>query len=175
MCPTDRSPVSRRGVLLVISHSLARTLNRRPISRTDKEDHMAQATPGSNYTVQQGDTLSGIAQKAYGDGNQWQRIYDYPHNKQVIGPDPNHIHPGEVLYIPPITQTNKNCTVTSPIGLNARASATSQSAKVNSFSPGTVLTFFEVAIGENVQGNPRWGHSNQGYYFWLGGTDHPNG
>src|SRR5205807_3281936 len=41
-------------------------------------------TPGSNYTVQQGDTLSGIAQKAYGDGNQWQRIYDYPHNKQVI-------------------------------------------------------------------------------------------
>ena len=93
----------------------------------------------------------------------------------MIGPDPNHIHPGEVLYIPPITQTNKNCTVTSPIGLNARAAATSQSAKVNSFSPGTVLTFFEVAIGENVQGNPRWGHSNQGYYFWLGGTDHPNG
>ena len=134
----------------------------------------ASPTPGSNYTVQQGDTLSGIAQKAYGDGNQWQRIYDYPHNKQVIGPDPNHIHPGEVLYIPPITQT-KNCTVTSPIGLNARAAATSQSAKVNSFSPGTVLTFFEVAIGENVQGNPRWGHSNQGYYFWLGGTDHPNG
>ena len=134
----------------------------------------ASPTPGSNYTVQQGDTLSGIAQKAYGDGNQWQRIYDYPHNKQVIGPDPNHIHPGEVLYIPPITQT-KNCTVTSPIGLNARAAATSQSAKINSFSPGTVLSFFEVAIGENVQGNPRWGHSNQGYYFWLGGTDHPNG
>ena len=135
----------------------------------------ASPTPGSNYTVQQGDTLSSIAQRAYGDANQWQTIYNYPANKQVIGPDPNHIHPGEVLYIPPITQTNKNCTVTSPIGLNARAAATSQSAKVNSFSPGTVLTFFEVAIGENVQGNPRWGHSNQGYYFWLGGTDHPNG
>ena len=135
----------------------------------------ASPTPGSNYTVQQGDTLSGIAQKAYGDGNQWQKIYDYPHNKQVIGPDPNIIRPGEVLYIPPITQTNKNCTVTSPNGLNARAAATSQSAKVNSFSPGTVLSFFEVAIGENVLGNPRWGHSSQGYYFWLGGTDHPNG
>src|SRR6266567_720070 len=170
MCPTDRSPVSRRGVLLVISHSLARTPNRRLISRTDKEDHMAQATPGSNYTVQQGDTLSGIAQQAYGDGNQWQVIANANHI-----PDPNLIQAGQVLFIPQITQTNKNCTVTSPIGLNARAAATSQSAKVNSFSPGTVLSFFEVAIGENVQGNPRWGHSNQGYYFWLGGTDHPNG
>ncbi len=134
----------------------------------------ASPTPGSNYTVQQGDTLSGIAQKAYGDGSQWHRIYDYPHNKQVIGPDPNIIRPGEVLYIPPIT-VNKNCTVTSPIGLNARAAATSQSAKINSFSPGTVLSFFEVVIGQNVENNPRWGHSNQGYYFWLGGTDHPNG
>src|SRR5437588_1062569 len=103
MCPTDRSPVSRRGVLLVISHSLARTPNRRLISRTDKEDHMAQATPGSNYTVQPGDTLSGIAQQAYGDGNQWQTIYNA--NTQVIGNDPNLVRPGEVLYIPPLSSS----------------------------------------------------------------------
>ena len=32
---------------------------------------MAQATPGSNYTVQPGDTLFSIAQQAYGDGNKW--------------------------------------------------------------------------------------------------------
>ena len=134
----------------------------------------ASPTPGSNYTVQQGDTLSSIAQRAYGDGNQWQRIYDYPPNKQVIGPDPNLIRPGEVLYIPPVTVT-KNCTVTSPIGLNARSAPTSQSNKVNSFPPGTVLSYYEVVIGQNVQGNPHWGHSTQGYYFWLGGTDHPNG
>jgi LysM repeat protein len=134
----------------------------------------ASPTPGSNYTVQQGDTLSEIAQKAYGDANQWQTIYNYPANKQVIGSNPNVLRPGEVLFIPPVT-LNKTCTVTSPAGLNARAAATSQSAKINSFSPGTVLSFFEVVIGENVQGNPRWGHSNQGYYFWLGGTDHPNG
>ena len=62
---------------------------------------MAQATPGSNYTVQQGDTLSSIAQQAYGDGNKWQIIYDA--NKQVIGSDPNLLRPGEVLYIPPVT------------------------------------------------------------------------
>ena len=130
----------------------------------------SKPVPGSNYTVQPGDTLSGIAQQAYGDGNQWQVIYNA--NTQVIGNDPNLIRPGEVLYIPPI---NKTCTVTSSIGLNARAAPTSQSAKINSFSPGTVLSFFEVVTGQNVQGNPRWGHSDQGYYFWLGGTDHPNG
>src|SRR5947209_6646760 len=170
MQPMHKSPVSREGVLLVTSHSLARTPSPKLISRTNKEDHMAQATPGSNYSVQQGDTLSGIAQQAYGDGNQWQVIYNA--NTQVIGNDPNLLRPGEVLYIPPI---NKTCTVTSSIGLNARAAATSQSAKINSFPPGTVLTFFEVVNGQNVQGNPRWGHSDQGYYFWLGGTDHPNG
>src|SRR5947209_16686076 len=64
---------------------------------------MAQATPGSNYTVQPGDTLSGIAQQAYGDGNQWPKIYNA--NTQVIGNDPNLIRPGEVLYIPALSPT----------------------------------------------------------------------
>src|SRR2546428_430742 len=64
---------------------------------------MAQATPGSNYTVQPGDTLSSIAQQAYGDSNKWQIIYDA--NKQVIGSDPNLIHPGQVLYIPVLSPT----------------------------------------------------------------------
>src|SRR5438552_6484939 len=136
MCPTDRSPVSRRGVLLVISHSLARTLNRRPISRTDKEDHMAQATPGSNYTVQSGDTLSGIAQQAYGDGNQWQIIYNA--NTQVIGNNPNLIRPGEVLYIPPLAPPQpKACKVTVN-SLNIRSAPTSQSNLVASYPLGTV-------------------------------------
>ncbi|OLB55936.1 MAG: hypothetical protein AUI01_07200 [Ktedonobacter sp. 13_2_20CM_2_56_8] len=79
---------------------------------------MAQATPGSNYTVQPGDTLSSIAQRAYGDANQWQKIYDA--NKQVIGNDPNLIRPGEVLFIPPVTPPQpKTCKVTaaqSPLG-----------------------------------------------------------
>src|SRR5256885_10824807 len=51
------------------------------------EDLMAKATPGSNYTVQHGDTLSAIAQQAYGDGNQWPKIYNA--NLKVIGADPN--------------------------------------------------------------------------------------
>jgi hypothetical protein len=167
----DRSPGFRKGVLLALSHSLARTPSRKLISRTKKEDHMAQATI-SIYTVQPGDTLSSIAQHFYGDGNQWHKIYDYC-NKQVIGPDPNLIRPGEVFYIPPIGL--KTCTVTSSIGLKARAAPNTQCPELDVFPQGTVLNFFEVQQGQNVGGNSNWGHSYQGYYFWLGGTDHPNG
>ena len=131
-------------------------------------------TPGSNYTVQPGDSLFSIAQRAYGDGNQWHKIYDA--NKQVIGNDPNLIRPGEILHIPPITpQQPKTCKVTAPNGLNVRAAPTSQSALIASYSAGTVLNYIQVVNGENVAGNPRWGHSEQGHYFWMGGTDHPNG
>lgn len=132
---------------------------------------MAQATPGSNYTVQQGDTLSSIALQAYGSANEWQKIYDA--NVQVIGNDPNLLQVGETLFIPFLAP--RTCKVTSPNGLNIRAAATSHSALVASYSAGTVLNYVEVVNGENVDGNPHWGRSQQGHYFWLGGTDHPNG
>lgn len=48
------------------------------------------------YTVQAGDTLSGIAQKLGLGG--WQRLYEA--NAGVIGGDPNRIHPGQVLVLP---------------------------------------------------------------------------
>jgi N-acetylmuramoyl-L-alanine amidase CwlA len=66
------------------------------------------------------------------------------------------------------------CTVTVD-NLNIRTQPTSQSALVATYSRGTVLNFIGIVNGENVDGNPRWGHSQQGHYFWLGGTDHPNG
>ena len=49
----------------------------------------ASFTSAQTYTVQQGDFLSAIAQKFYGDGSDawWQRIYVA--NKAVIGSDPN--------------------------------------------------------------------------------------
>ena len=69
------------------------------ISKTDKEEHMAQPpTRGSNYTVQPGDTLWAIAQRAYNDPEDWDTIYQA--NKQVIGSNPNLIYPGQVLHIP---------------------------------------------------------------------------
>jgi LysM repeat protein len=178
---------------------------------------MAQATPGSEYTVQQGDTLSSIAQQAYGDGNKWPIIAQ----ANAIA-DPNLIYPGQVLYIPVLAPTPgydytahqgdtlftiaqqaygdgnlwsvvananqipkpgqvlyipsiKSCRVTASDGLNARAQPTSQSTLITTFPTGTVLQYYEVVNGENVAGNNRWGHSPKEYYFWMGGTDHPNG
>ena len=130
--------------------------------------------PGSTYIVQPGDTLSGIAQQAYGDGSEasWRRIYTA--NQQVIGPNPNLLYPGTALYIPSLSPSKTLCTVTVD-SLNIRAAATSQSALIASYPRGTVLNFVAVVSGENVNGNPLWGRSEQGHYFWLGGTDRPNG
>jgi nucleoid-associated protein YgaU len=57
-------------------------------------------TQGANYTVQTGDTLQSIAERAYCDANQWQVIYNMPQNQQVIGDNPDLIQPGQILYIP---------------------------------------------------------------------------
>ncbi|GET43903.1 LysM peptidoglycan-binding domain-containing protein [Microseira wollei] len=54
--------------------------------------------PGQTYVVQIGDTLFLIAERAYGDGNLYQRIYDA--NRDTIGPDPTLIQPGQTLVIP---------------------------------------------------------------------------
>jgi len=53
-------------------------------------------TPTRTYTVQQGDTLSGIARKLGLDG--WSALYDA--NRHVIGGNPNLIRPGQVLALP---------------------------------------------------------------------------
>ena len=62
---------------------------------------IASFTSAQTYTVQQGDFLSAIAQKLYGDGSDagWQRIYAA--NKALIGPDPTKLQVGMVLVIPP--------------------------------------------------------------------------
>ena len=49
------------------------------------------------YTVVAGDTLRGIAQRFYGDENQWPRIHEA--NRDQI-PNPDQIFPGQVLNIP---------------------------------------------------------------------------
>lgn len=54
-------------------------------------------SPGK-YTVQRGDWLSKIALRAYGDMFAWEKIYEA--NKDIIGPNPNLIKPGQVLTIP---------------------------------------------------------------------------
>lgn len=55
-------------------------------------------TKSKQYTVVGGDSLSSLAKKFYGSADLWKVIYDA--NKQLIGPDPNLIRPGQVLDIP---------------------------------------------------------------------------
>ena len=54
---------------------------------------------GGQYTVVQGDTLSGIAERAYGDPNEWPRIFQANQSALKSGA-PDLIFPGEVLNIP---------------------------------------------------------------------------
>ena len=53
---------------------------------------------GSTYTVQRGDTLSGIAKRAYGSTGTFQIIYSA--NADAIGPNPALINVGARLDIP---------------------------------------------------------------------------
>ncbi len=48
-----------------------------------------------SYTVQSGDSLSKIGSH---HGVSWKQIYE--HNKEMIGEDPDKIHPGQELKIP---------------------------------------------------------------------------
>ncbi|BDA75460.1 probable peroxidase [Calothrix sp. PCC 7716] len=57
-----------------------------------------EPVPSKTYIVQQGDYLFLIAEKAYGDGGNNGVIYEA--NKNVIGPNPGSIFPGQILYIP---------------------------------------------------------------------------
>lgn len=71
-----------------------------------------QPRPGQEYTVQPGDTLWGIAQRAYNDPEDWDTIYDA--NKGVVGNNPNLIYPGQRLQIPVQSDPNKKKPVPTP-------------------------------------------------------------
>ena len=74
---------------------------------------MAQALPGSTYTVQPGDLLFSIHSKPTAMATSGRKIYDV--NKEVIGMILLYLSPGEVLlFIPPLQP--KTCTVTAANG-----------------------------------------------------------
>ena len=56
------------------------------------------AFSGTTYVVKSGDSLSKIAKRFYGDGAKWKKIHAA--NSEKI-PDPDLIHPGLELTIPP--------------------------------------------------------------------------
>lgn len=49
------------------------------------------------YEIQSGDTLSAIAQRHYGNANEWRKIYEA--NRNVID-DPDKIYPGQKITLP---------------------------------------------------------------------------
>ena len=66
---------------------------------------VAAPSCSSNYVVQAGDTLSGIARTAYGDTNLWPYIYGYSSNAATIGTNPSLISIGLTLRLPPCPRT----------------------------------------------------------------------
>jgi nucleoid-associated protein YgaU len=58
----------------------------------------APAEQERTITVQAGDSLSKIAKREYGDANKWRAIFEA--NRDKIK-NPDLIHPGEVLTLPP--------------------------------------------------------------------------
>ena len=68
------------------------------VERVDEDLDVETPTDAAKmYTVQSGDTLSGIAQEFYGDGNRYNEIFEA--NRPMLK-DPNMIYPGQVLRIP---------------------------------------------------------------------------
>ena len=72
------------------------------VTNVAKVDDQMTVTGGSSaegkyHTVQKGDTLSKIAKDAYGDANQYNKIFEA--NKPMLK-NPDQIYPGQVLRIP---------------------------------------------------------------------------
>ena len=80
-----------------------KTAGATPAGGSAGQSHASAGSPGGEwtsktYTVESGDTLSGIAKKMYGDANQYPRIFEA---NQPMLKDPDRIYPGQVLRIPP--------------------------------------------------------------------------
>ncbi|AUG79386.1 hypothetical protein CFP65_4656 [Kitasatospora sp. MMS16-BH015] len=72
----------------------AQQLKQQQAAKAPAETPAKPASPSRGYTVQAGDTLSGIAQSHQVNGG-WQTLYGA--NKSTVGADPNLIMPGQVL------------------------------------------------------------------------------
>ncbi|MDB5098453.1 MAG: hypothetical protein JWM80_2874 [Cyanobacteria bacterium RYN_339] len=64
---------------------------------TEEEEEEEEEEEARTYTVKAGDSLSLIAQRELGDADRWGEIHEL--NVDEV-PNPNLIHPGQVLYLP---------------------------------------------------------------------------
>ena len=91
---TKKTPVKRPTR---VKRSVAKPTRQKKVfseSGTHRTKYLA------THTVESGDSLSYIASKYYDSGSRenWMQIYE--ENKELIGNNPNMIHPGQVLNIP---------------------------------------------------------------------------
>jgi nucleoid-associated protein YgaU len=70
-------------------------------STTDPRATPAPTAAPRTYTIQKGDTLSAIAQREYGNAQEWRAIYEA--NRDTIK-DPDMIYPGQKINLPPRDQ-----------------------------------------------------------------------
>ncbi len=74
-----------------------------PEARQSMEETAPGTSPGPEgpiIRVQKGDTLRKLAARYLGQESLWPQIYDIPQNRDVIGNDPDLIHPGQQLVLP---------------------------------------------------------------------------
>jgi nucleoid-associated protein YgaU len=72
--------------------------NPAPTGGEERPVDSSKDSSNNTYIVAQGDTLWAISKKFYGKGSDYTKIYDA--NKDLIGPNPNLIKPGQELVIP---------------------------------------------------------------------------
>lgn len=93
-------------------------------AQLDAAVHPAQAA-GRTYTVQAGDTLSGIAQRFYGHADDWHGLYAANHSKIS---DPGLIYAGQELSVPRQLPASAQTTAYTPRHASAQASRSAGSS-----------------------------------------------
>lgn len=88
-------PRGRDGLIQAVSGALGE-LN---IPFGPATDGRVQGSTRSRvHRVKQGESLWSIAEDRYGDGSMWKKIYRA--NREMIGPDPDHLRVGQALTLP---------------------------------------------------------------------------
>jgi len=104
-CYLTKFNYSEKGGSLDVSYTLSFQERRdvsidwRPVDQSEVTliSRTSDIPVPKTYTVSSGDTLWKIAQKVIGNGDRWREIYES--NKELIGPNPNVIKPGQRLVL----------------------------------------------------------------------------
>ncbi len=91
----------------VIEDDHPENVQKNTASLEPKEIAAAKPAILTTHAIKADETLSDLSLKYYGHATPpyWRLIYEA--NKEAIGPNPNHVHPGTVLNIPILPETMK--------------------------------------------------------------------